>query len=68
MSAGEKFAYWSTVMLAVVYALTAAFLLYAAVRVIKLVGKQDRLTPAMLLCLSAACFSKFLRTCANDLL
>ena len=51
MDGGQKFAYWSYVVCAILCALTFVCLLYVTVRVIKLVGANERIIPAMLICL-----------------
>ena len=58
MSPGQKFAYWVYVFFAVLCALTFAWLLYITIKVMKLTGKSDRATPAMLVCLQASMISK----------
>lgn len=58
MSAGDKFSYWSSIFLAVLYAVTFVCLLYIVVRVIKLVGRSDIVIPHILICLQASCLGK----------
>ena len=58
MDGGQKFAYWSYVVCAILCALTFVCLLYITFRVIQLVGKSDRITIAMLFCLQASVLGK----------
>ena len=58
MTGGQKFAYWSYVLAAILCAVTFICLLYVTVRVVKLLGTNgDRIISAMLICLKLSILS-----------